>query len=198
MTFAGWEGRRSYPATCSSGSGITKTRTRRRTRAAFIVNRIGDFGLLASVCCLRWWARSSTPDFGGIAGRLMTPWWMGWPAGYWITLLLFVGCRGKSAQIPAVCIGSGRDGWTHAGFGPIHAATMVTGCVYVVCAPHDLRHRSRKPPDTVAGVAHWLWFAATIGIVQRDFKKVLAYSTVDRSGSCSLASVRRYTAGGST
>ena len=143
------------------------------------------FGFLLGICLLFTVVGTvKYADFGSIAGRLMTPWWMGWPAGYWIAILLFVGCCGKSAQIPLyVWLPDAMAGPTPVS-ALIHAATMVTAGVYVVARCHTIFDTFPEAAKmTVAGVgALTALMAATIGIVQRDFKKVLAYSTVSQLG----------------
>src|SRR5262249_40233331 len=106
------------------------------------------------------------------------------PAAYFVSVLIFIGCTGKSAQIPLyVWLPDAMAGPTPVS-ALIHAATMVTAGVYVVARTHvlfDVMPSSAKMLVAGIGAATAL-FAATIGIVQRDFKKVLAYSTVSQLG----------------
>ncbi|MBL8634852.1 MAG: NADH-quinone oxidoreductase subunit L [Myxococcales bacterium] len=184
VTFVGWEGV-GLASYLLIGFWYHEDKNATAGRKAFIVNRIGDFGFLLGICLLFTVVGTvKYADFGSIAGRLMTPWWMGWPVGYWIAILLFVGCCGKSAQIPLyVWLPDAMAGPTPVS-ALIHAATMVTAGVYVVARCHTIFDTFPEAAKmTVAGVgALTALFAATIGIVQRDFKKVLAYSTVSQLG----------------
>jgi NADH-quinone oxidoreductase subunit L len=150
-------------------------------KKAFIVNRIGDFGAL--VAMFLTWQALGTLSFAGIAEKapqLLQP---GGAVVTAITLLLFLGCTGKSAQIPLYT-------WLpDAMAGPtpvsalIHAATMVTAGVYLVARSNVLFAMAPVSQTVVAGVgALTALFAATIGLRQYDIKKVLAYSTVSQLG----------------
>jgi len=150
-------------------------------KKAFIVNRIGDFGFLIAMF-LMWQAFGSLnfTDVFSRAGEVL-------PAGgalvTAITLFLFLGCTGKSAQIPLYT-------WLpDAMAGPtpvsalIHAATMVTAGVYLVARANLLFALAPVSQTVVAGVgALTALFAATIGLRQYDIKRVLAYSTVSQLG----------------
>jgi NADH-quinone oxidoreductase subunit L len=150
-------------------------------KKAFIVNRIGDFGALLAMFLT--WQALGTLSFTGIAEQapqLLQP---GGAMVTAITLLLFLGCTGKSAQIPLYT-------WLpDAMAGPtpvsalIHAATMVTAGVYLVARSNVLFAMAPVSQTVVAGVgALTALFAATIGLRQYDIKKVLAYSTVSQLG----------------
>jgi NADH-quinone oxidoreductase subunit L len=150
-------------------------------KKAFIVNRIGDFGALVAMFIT--WNALGTLSFAGIAERapeLLVP---GGATVTAITLLLFLGATGKSAQIPLYT-------WLpDAMAGPtpvsalIHAATMVTAGVYLVARTNVLFAMAPTAQMVVAGVgALTALFAATIGLRQYDIKKVLAYSTVSQLG----------------
>ncbi len=150
-------------------------------KKAFLVNRIGDFGaLLAMFLC---WQVLGTLSFAEIAERAPTMLTAGGAAVTAITLLLFLGCTGKSAQIPLYT-------WLpDAMAGPtpvsalIHAATMVTAGVYLVARTNVLFAMAPVSQMVVAGVgALTALFAATIGLRQYDIKRVLAYSTVSQLG----------------
>jgi NADH-quinone oxidoreductase subunit L len=155
-------------------------------KKAFIVNRIGDFGALLAMFLL--WQSLGTLSFVEIAEKapeLLAPGGMVVTA---ITLFLFLGCTGKSAQIPLYT-------WLpDAMAGPtpvsalIHAATMVTAGVYLVARTNVLFAMAPTSQMVVAGVgALTALFAATIGLRQYDIKKVLAYSTVSQLGYMFLA-----------
>jgi len=155
---------------------------------AFIVNRIGDFGFVLGIFLLVtelgrqgvW-----TLDFGELQKnvRLLSPQMIAA-----ITLLLFVGATGKSAQIPLfVWLPDAMAGPTPVS-ALIHAATMVTAGVYMTARLHFL---FALAPATLALIA-WIgaataFFAATIALTQNDIKKVLAYSTVSQLGYMFLA-----------
>jgi NADH-quinone oxidoreductase subunit L len=150
-------------------------------KKAFVVNRIGDFGALLAMFLL--WQALGTLSFVEIAEKapeLLAP---GGVLVTAITLFLFLGCTGKSAQIPLYT-------WLpDAMAGPtpvsalIHAATMVTAGVYLVARTNVLFAMAPTAQMVVAGVgALTALFAATIGLRQYDIKKVLAYSTVSQLG----------------
>jgi NADH-quinone oxidoreductase subunit L len=155
-------------------------------KKAFIVNRIGDFGVIIAMCLIWWNLR--TLDFAVIAERAPLRLDAGSVAVTVITLFLFLGCVGKSAQIPLYT-------WLpDAMAGPtpvsalIHAATMVTAGVYLVARTGVLFSLAPLSSAVVAGIgALTALFAATIGLRQYDIKRVLAYSTVSQLGYMFLA-----------
>ncbi len=184
VTFVGWEG----VGLCSYlliGFWYTEDKNATAGRKAFIVNRIGDFGFLLGICLLYTVIGTvKYADLPAHISQLRVPLWQDWPAAYWIALLLFVGCAGKSAQIPLyVWLPDAMAGPTPVS-ALIHAATMVTAGVYVVARTHIIFDITPSAAQmTVAGIgAVTALMAATIGIVQRDFKRVLAYSTVSQLG----------------
>jgi NADH-quinone oxidoreductase subunit L len=151
-------------------------------RKAFITNRIGDAGFILGVLIL--WGAYGTMEIsgvmegvrsgaGGVTTGLLTA----------AALLLFVGAAGKSAQIPLyVWLPDAMAGPTPVS-ALIHAATMVTAGVYMVCRCSALYEAAPAAMWTVAIVgAATALFAATIGLAQNDIKKVLAYSTVSQLG----------------
>ncbi|MFN8652823.1 MAG: NADH-quinone oxidoreductase subunit L [Gemmatimonadales bacterium] len=180
MMFIGWEG----VGLCSYlliGFWFTEKANADAGKKAFIVNRIGDFGFLVAMFLI-WRAFGSlsyqdvltrAPELLPAGGMVVTA----------ITLFLFLGCTGKSAQIPLYT-------WLpDAMAGPtpvsalIHAATMVTAGVYLVARANVLFALAPVSQTVVAGVgAATALFAATIGLRQYDIKKVLAYSTVSQLG----------------
>jgi NADH-quinone oxidoreductase subunit L len=153
---------------------------------AFIMNRIGDFGVLVAMFLL--WRELGTLDFAEIAARAPGSLEAGGTIVTLITLFIFLGCTGKSAQIPLYT-------WLpDAMAGPtpvsalIHAATMVTAGVYLVARTNVLFAMAPLSSAVVAGVgAVTALFAATIALRQYDIKKVLAYSTVSQLGYMFLA-----------
>src|SRR5256712_816675 len=147
-------------------------------RKAFIVNRIGDVGFVLGMLVL--FAATGTLDIQGILGKVGT---LGTGVCTAAALLLFVGACGKSAQIPLyVWLPDAMAGPTPVS-APIHAATMVTAGVYVVCRMAPLYQHAPPPLLTVAVVGGaTAVFAALIGLCQNDIKKILAYSTVSQLG----------------
>lgn len=182
IMFMGWEG----VGLCSYlliGYWFTNASYNAAAKKAFIMNRIGDLGFLLAVFWLI--AKLGTVDFGEVfagASRLSSFDMTG------ITLLLFVGATGKSAQIPLYT-------WLpDAMAGPtpvsalIHAATMVTAGIYMIARSNVLYSAAPITQNLVMwiGVATAL-LAATIAMKQHDIKKVLAYSTVSQLGFMFLA-----------
>jgi NADH-quinone oxidoreductase subunit L len=165
---------------------------------AFIVNRIGDFGFLVGVLLLFWaLADAGTPTisfraiesaFAGIAERTLATPWGDWKLATVIGLCLFVGACGKSAQLPLyVWLPDAMAGPTPVS-ALIHAATMVTAGVYMVCRMSFLYDAAPGAAAVVAWTgALTALFAATIAVAQTDIKKVLAYSTVSQLGYMFLA-----------
>ena len=181
VMFIGWEG----VGLCSYlliGFWFNDKANADAGKKAFIVNRIGDFGFL--VAMFATWQVAGTLDFAGV-----TAWASAHPelAGSGvitaITLFMFLGCTGKSAQIPLyVWLPDAMAGPTPVS-ALIHAATMVTAGVYLVVRTSVLFSMSPVTSTVVAGIgALTALFAATIGLRQYDIKKVLAYSTVSQLG----------------
>ena len=183
VTFVGWEG----VGLCSYlliGFWLDKDANALAGRKAFVVNRIGDFGFLLAMFLI--FSRTGTlkyAELGKYLDALHAPMWWGLPAAYFIGLLVLLGATGKSAQIPLyVWLPDAMAGPTPVS-ALIHAATMVTAGVYVVARLHFVFELA---PATLAAVATigaaTALFAATMGIAQRDLKKVLAYSTISQLG----------------
>ena len=155
---------------------------------AFIVNRIGDFGFVLGILLLVvelgrqgiW-----TLDFAELQNhvQMLSP-----AAITLITLLLFAGATGKSAQIPLfVWLPDAMAGPTPVS-ALIHAATMVTAGVYMTARLHFLFALAPAVLSLIAAIgAATAFFAATIALTQNDIKKVLAYSTVSQLGYMFLA-----------
>jgi NADH-quinone oxidoreductase subunit L len=167
-------------------------------KKAFIVNRIGDFGFMLGTFLL--FRAFGTLDFSQVFAKAQS-----WPveAGgqlgtlTFACLLLFMGAVGKSAQLPLyVWLPDAMEGPTPVS-ALIHAATMVTAGVYVVARSHVLFTHAPTAMLVVAIIGcATAFFAATIGLVQTDIKKVLAYSTVSQLGYMFLAcGVGAFTAG---
>ncbi|MFZ3199959.1 MAG: NADH-quinone oxidoreductase subunit L [Candidatus Acidiferrales bacterium] len=197
VMFVGWEG----VGLCSYlliGFWFLKKSAADAGKKAFIVTRIGDFGFTVGIL-LAFWTFHSV-DFGAIFGQAagMQPDTMG-HAGVLtaICLLLFAGAIGKSAQLPLyVWLPDAMEGPTPVS-ALIHAATMVTAGVYMVARMNPLFSRAPVAMLVVAIVgAATALYSATIGLMQTDIKKVLAYSTVSQLGYMFLAcGVGAYAAG---
>jgi len=155
-------------------------------KKAFLANRIGDFGVLVAMFLL-WWT-VGTLDYQEIAGTAASVVPLGSAAAVGIALFLFLGCTGKSAQIPLFT-------WLpDAMAGPtpvsalIHAATMVTAGVFLVVRTGVLFALAPVAMEIVAITgALTAFFAATVALKQHDIKKVLAYSTISQLGYMFLA-----------
>ena len=160
------------------GFWYTRPAAAQAGKKAFIVNRVGDFGFGLGIMWL--WSAVGTLDYAGVfkAAAALPP-----ATATGIALLLFMGACGKSAQLPLhTWLPDAMEGPTPVS-ALIHAATMVTAGVYMVARSHAIFERSPVALEVVAwvGVATAL-FAATIGLVQTDIKRVLAYSTVSQLG----------------
>ena len=202
LMFVGWEG----VGLCSYlliGYYIKRDEARRAAKKAFVMNRIGDWGVLMGVFLVFSMTGSisfydkvvdgtAVPSALNLIGQMaQEPFALGAIAAGGITsiaVLLFIGATGKSAQIPLFT-------WLpDAMAGPtpvsalIHAATMVTAGVYMVVRCNAIYQNAPTAMFIVAiiGCATAL-FAATIGLAQNDIKKVLAYSTVSQLGYMFMA-----------
>ena len=149
-------------------------------KKAFIVNRIGDFGLLVAMFML--FANIGVLDFAGVSQNAIQL-GAGSALVTAICLFMFLGCTGKSAQIPLyIWLPDAMAGPTPVS-ALIHAATMVTAGVYLIARSAFLFALSPVASLTIAIVgALTAIFAATIGLKQWDIKKVLAYSTISQLG----------------
>lgn len=179
IMFIGWEG----VGLCSYlliGFWNKNTNYNDAARKAFIMNRIGDLGFLLGIFTII--ATFGSVEYSEVFSKA-TSFSIGDPVIITITLFLFVGAMGKSAQIPLYT-------WLpDAMAGPtpvsalIHAATMVTAGIYMVIRSNILYSLAPSTLEIVGiiGGATAL-FAASIGLLQNDIKKVLAYSTVSQLG----------------
>lgn len=166
---------------------------RAAAKKAFIVTRIGDVGLLIAILLLFWNMPNHALDFASIqsvfadAGSASQN---GISLGLttWIASLIFVGAMGKSGQFPLhTWLPDAMEGPTPIS-ALIHAATMVAAGVYLVARTFDIFQVSETAMLIVASVgAFTAIFAATIGIAQRDLKRILAYSTVSQLGYMMMA-----------
>ena len=197
LMFVGWEG----VGLCSYlliGFWFLKQSAISAGKKAFITTRIGDFGFTIGILLLFWTFHSV--DFRAVFQQAANmPVEAFAPAGVLtiICLLLFTGAIGKSAQLPLyVWLPDAMEGPTPVS-ALIHAATMVTAGVYMVARMNPLFSRAPFAMFIVALVgAITAFYAATIGLVQTDIKKVLAYSTVSQLGYMFLGlGVGSYAAG---
>jgi NADH-quinone oxidoreductase subunit L len=180
VMFVGWEG----VGLCSYlliGFWFTETINADAGKKAFIVNRIGDFGFLLAMFLI--FRATGSLDFGPVFARAPGVLPHGGATITAVTLFLFLGCTGKSAQIPLYTwLPDAMQGPTPVS-ALIHAATMVTAGVYLVARCSVLFALSPLGSATVAGVgALTALFAATIALKQWDIKRVLAYSTISQLG----------------
>jgi NADH-quinone oxidoreductase subunit L len=184
MMFIGWEG----VGLCSYlliGFWNKNTNYNNAARKAFIMNRVGDLGFLLGIFTII--ATFGSVEFSEIFAKA-PGFSIGDPVIVTITLLLFVGAMGKSAQIPLYT-------WLpDAMAGPtpvsalIHAATMVTAGIYMVIRSNVLYSLAPSTLEIVAIVgAATAILGASIGLLQNDIKKVLAYSTVSQLGYMFIA-----------
>jgi NADH-quinone oxidoreductase subunit L len=190
LTFLGWEG----VGLCSYlliSYWFERDTAALGGKKAFVYNRIGDFGFMLAMFLLI--AKFGTLDYlptGHAAAHASSG------VATAVALLLFLGCVGKSAQIPLFP-------WlTDAMEGPtpvsalIHAATMVTAGIFLVCRAHPFFDASADARTVVAWVGGaTALLAGTIAVLQPDIKRVLAYSTISQLGYMFLAlGARAYTA----
>jgi len=194
LLFVGWEGV-GLASYLLIGFYFTKDSAANAGKKAFIVNRIGDFGFLLAMFLLvsHYGSLSFSSVFTQIAMHPQVQ--GGFLTG--IALLLVLGATGKSAQIPLyIWLPDAMEGPTPVS-ALIHAATMVTAGIYMVARCHVLFAQSTFALGIVAIIgAVTAIFAASIGMVQTDIKRVLAYSTVSQLGYMFLAcGVAAYSAG---
>ncbi|MDR3749350.1 MAG: NADH-quinone oxidoreductase subunit L [Acidobacteriota bacterium] len=182
LMFVGWEGV-GLASYLLIGFWFLKKSAADAGKKAFITNRVGDFGFLIALFLLikhfgtlqydsLWTLVSKYPVESGAAGVLTA-----------IGLLMLVGATGKSAQIPLyVWLPDAMEGPTPVS-ALIHAATMVTAGVYMVARSNPIFNRTPQALMAVAIIGTLTAiFAASIGMVQTDIKKVLAYSTISQLG----------------
>src|SRR6266481_5410600 len=186
LMFVGWEG----VGLCSYlliGFYFQRQSATNAANKAFIVNRIGDAGFLLGMFTIAWYFGSvrftevthlARSGHFAIGDSVITA----------ATMLLFIGACGKSAQIPLyIWLPDAMEGPTPVS-ALIHAATMVTAGVYMVARSNALFVLAPTSMKTVAIIgALTAIFAASIGLVQNDIKRVLAYSTVSQLGYMFLA-----------
>jgi NADH-quinone oxidoreductase subunit L len=190
MMFIGWEG----VGLCSYlliGYYFHKKSAGDAAKKAFVVNRVGDWGLATGILLI--FVTFGSMDFTTVgdtikAGVASGAYQVSQPIFIGIALALFVGACGKSAQIPLYTwLPDAMEGPTPVS-ALIHAATMVTAGVYMVARSNWIYQLAPEALAVVAIVgAMTALFAASIGLVQNDIKRVLAYSTVSQLGYMFLA-----------
>ncbi len=187
LTFVGWEG----VGVCSYwlvSFWFHRDSAASAGKKAFIYNRIGDAGFLLAIFLI--FEKTGTVQYvggpgGGIFGQLHH---LGGGTGTAAVLLLFLAATGKSAQIPLFnWLPDAMEGPTPVS-ALIHAATMVTAGVYLLCRMNHLLALSHAGMEVIAIIGGVTAFvAATIACAQQDIKKVLAFSTVSQIGYMVLA-----------
>ncbi len=183
LLFVGWE----LVGACSYlliGFWFERPSAAEAGKKAFLVTRVGDFGFALGVMLI--FATFGTLSYAQVFEQAPQVLTTGLATG--ITLLLFAGAAGKSAQIPLyVWLPDAMEGPTPVS-ALIHAATMVTAGVYMVARTHVLFELAPLSMTVVAVIgAATAFFAATIALVQNDIKRVLAYSTISQLGYMFLA-----------
>ena len=193
LMFIGWEG----VGLCSYlliGYDYHREAAAVAGKKAFVMNRIGDFGFILGMFLI--FVNFGSINYHDVFGNAHSVLTEGGVVVTAIALLLFVGAMGKSAQIPLYTwLPDAMEGPTPVS-ALIHAATMVTAGVYMVCRSAVLFNMAPTAMMVVAviGCATAV-FAATIGLFQKDIKRVLAYSTVSQLGYMFMAAgIGAYTA----
>jgi NADH-quinone oxidoreductase subunit L len=191
--YVGWE----LVGLCSYlliGHWFEKPSARDAALKAFIVTRIGDAALFVAI--IIFWAQTGTTSFEGISEAAQA----GFIGGSLFTaavVLVFVGAVGKSAQFPLhVWLPDAMEGPTPVS-ALIHAATMVAAGVYLVARTYDIFVQSEQAMLVVAYIGGFTaLMAATMALVKKDIKRVVAYSTVSQLGYMMLGlGIGSYTAG---
>ncbi len=179
ITFLGWEG----VGTCSYlliSFWFDRPRTASAGKKAFVTNRVGDWGFMIGIFLV--FAHFGTTEYTSVlsSSALAT---VTHSTATWICLAFFLGAVGKSAQIPLyIWLPDAMEGPTPVS-ALIHAATMVTAGVYLLCRISPLLHLAPDASLVIACIgAATAFVAATIACAQDDIKKVLAYSTISQLG----------------
>ena len=187
LTFVGWEG----VGVCSYflvAFWFQRESAASAGKKAFVYNRIGDVGFLLAIFLI--FEKTGTVQYesgpgGGVFGQLSH---LGGGTATAVVLLLFLAATGKSAQIPLFnWLPDAMEGPTPVS-ALIHAATMVTAGVYLLCRMNPVLHLTASGTAVIATIgAVTAFVAATIACAQQDIKKVLAFSTVSQIGYMILA-----------
>jgi NADH-quinone oxidoreductase subunit L len=163
---------------------------------AFLVNRVGDFGFLLGIAAIVYWTGSldyatvfERVQAGALLGATISPWaGAAWDVTTFISVCLFIGAMGKSAQVPLhVWLPDSMEGPTPIS-ALIHAATMVTAGIFMVARTSPLFENAPAALEFVLFVgATTAFFTGLIGLVQNDIKRVVAYSTLSQLGYMTVA-----------
>ena len=190
FTFLGWEGV-GFCSYALVGFWFDRESAAVAAKKAFVTNRVGDFGFMVAIFLMFF--HFGSLNYGAVLGGYHAGHAFGLMAGHpgaisgvtatAISLLLLLGAVGKSAQIPLyMWLPDAMEGPTPVS-ALIHAATMVTAGVYLMCRAAPILHYSHSAQVVVACIgAATAFFAATIACTQNDIKRVLAYSTVSQLG----------------
>ena len=185
--FFGWEGV-GVASYLLIGFYYKKASANAAAMKAFIVNRVGDFGFLLGIFGIWWLTGSVRFDeiFAQVPQLAQTDihfLWRDWNAANLLAFLLFVGAMGKSAQLFLhTWLPDAMEGPTPVS-ALIHAATMVTAGVFLVCRMSPLYEFAPEAKMFIVIIgATTAFFAATVGLVQNDIKRVIAYSTCSQLG----------------
>ena len=185
--FFGWEGV-GLASYLLIGFYFRKPSANAASIKAFVVNRVGDFGFVLGIMALYFLTDSirfeeifaAGPE---LAETQLSFLWTEWNAANLIAFLLFVGAMGKSAQLFLhTWLPDAMEGPTPVS-ALIHAATMVTAGVFLVCRMSPIMEYAPEAMGFVTFIgATTAFFAATVGLVQNDIKRVIAYSTCSQLG----------------
>ena len=185
--FFGWEGV-GVASYLLIGFYYKKASANAAAMKAFIVNRVGDFGFILGIAGLYWLTGSIWFDdiFAAAPSLAQTEvhfLWRDWNAANLLGVLLFIGAMGKSAQLFLhTWLPDAMEGPTPVS-ALIHAATMVTAGVFLVCRMSPLYEFAPDAKMFIVYIgATTAFFAATVGLVQNDIKRVIAYSTCSQLG----------------
>ncbi|WP_417247951.1 NADH-quinone oxidoreductase subunit L [Celeribacter sp.] len=185
--FFGWEGV-GLASYLLIGFYFKKPSAGAASMKAFIVNRVGDFGFILGIMALFFLTDSIDLDTIFAAGPQLAETqlhflWTEWNAANLIAFLLFIGAMGKSAQLFLhTWLPDAMEGPTPVS-ALIHAATMVTAGVFLVCRMSPLFEYAPQAQTFIIYIgASTAFFAATVGLVQNDIKRVIAYSTCSQLG----------------
>lgn len=194
LLFVGWEGV-GLASYLLIGFWFEKPAAADAGKKAFIVNRIGDFGLLLAIMFI--WTGVGSLRFADVFALAPEVWTVGSGVVAAVTMLMLLAATGKSAQIPLyVWLPDAMEGPTPVS-ALIHAATMVTAGVYMIARSATLFDLAPTTGNWVAWVGVLTaFFAGTIALTQTDLKRILAYSTVSQLGFMFIAvGVGAYAAG---
>nr|WP_319250389.1 NADH-quinone oxidoreductase subunit L [uncultured Celeribacter sp.] len=185
--FFGWEGV-GLASYLLIGFYFKKPSAGAASMKAFVVNRVGDFGFILGMLGLFWLTDSIRMDDVFAAGPMLAETqlhflWTEWNAANLLAFLLFIGAMGKSAQLFLhTWLPDAMEGPTPVS-ALIHAATMVTAGVFLVCRMSPIFEYAPQAQTFIVYIgATTAFFAATVGLVQNDIKRVIAYSTCSQLG----------------